>query len=246
MKKLGLIGYPLTHSFSKKYFTEKFNNENIKNWEYLNFELKNIDEFMDFISKYPELTGLNITIPYKEKILKYVDWQDAVVKEIGATNTLKLLPNKIKAYNTDVYGFEESLKPYLKSHHHKALILGTGGASKAVSYVLKKMEISHKYVSRNPKKEDEIGYKDLKKEIIENHQIIINTTPVGTYLFPEKKVNFPYDFIQHTHLFYDLIYNPSKTDFLKEAEKRNATIVNGLKMLHLQAEKSWEIWNDKN
>ncbi len=246
MKKLGLIGYPLQHSFSKKYFSQKFEKEGIKNWKYLNFEMKNINQFPSILKKNPDLIGLNITIPYKEKILKYTDWQSPEVIKTGAANTLKICQGKIKAYNTDIYGFEQSFKALLKDYHKQALILGTGGASKAIAYVLEMLNIPFKFVSRNPVSNNILSYEQLDKNIITNYQIIINTTPVGTFPDIDKKIKIPYDFITKNHLFYDLIYNPDKTAFLKTAEKKGASIINGLKMLHLQAEKAWEIWDNEN
>ena len=246
MKKLGLIGYPLTHSFSKQYFSEKFKKEKLEDWQYLNFEIKNIENFSEIIKKNPDLVGLNVTIPHKEKILKFTDWQSPEVQKIGAANTLKICQGKIKAYNTDIYGFEQSFKPLLKDYHKQALILGTGGASKAIAYVLEKLNIPYQFVSRNPITQNILSYKQLDKKIITNHQIIINTTPVGSFPNINEKVKIPYDFVTKNHLFYDLIYNPEKTVFLKIAEKKGALIVNGLNMLYLQAEKAWKIWNDKN
>jgi len=245
-KTLGLIGYPLTHSFSKNYFTEKFENEQIKDYEYLNFSLKKIDDFPALLKNIPSLIGLNVTIPYKEAILKYVDYQDPVVSEIGAANTLVVRSNhKIEAYNTDVYGFYHSLKPHLKPHHRAALILGTGGASKAVAYTLRKLKIPYLFVSRNPKNNQSISYNQIDKNIIQNHQLIINTTPLGTFPNTGIKPELPYHLVTEKHFFYDLIYNPERTLFLREAEKRGAFVCNGLKMLYLQAEEAWKIWQKK-
>jgi len=245
-KKLGLIGYPLTHSFSKNYFTKKFENEGIDDFEYINFPLETIEDFPSLLQKNPALIGLNVTIPYKEVILKYVDNQDPVVAEIGAANTLLIRSNrKIEAYNTDVYGFYHSLKPHLKSHHKAALILGTGGASKAVAFALRKLKIPYHFVSRNPLNSQTFSYDQIDKNIIKNHQLIINTTPLGTFPDTEKKPRIPYNLITKKHFFYDLIYNPERTLFLREAEKRGAFVCNGLKMLHLQAEEAWKIWQKK-
>ncbi len=245
-KKIGLIGYPLSHSFSKKYFTEKFEKENLQDYEYLNFECNNLDDFPLILQQNPELIGLNVTIPYKEKILKYVDYKDPVVNETGASNTLLINNGKISAYNTDVYGFKESLLPLLEKQHKKALILGTGGASKAIKYVLKELNIKYISVSRMPKNTSQISYEQLTENIVLSHLLVINTTPVGSYPDEKKAPAFPYKFITPEHLFYDLIYNPSQTIFLKKAKEKGAKVSNGLKMLYLQAEKSWKIWQKKS
>jgi len=244
---LGLIGYPLGHSFSKRYFSMKFKQENCKNIEYLNFELPDIDIFPAFLKRYPNLVGLNVTIPYKREILKFVNYKSEVVRQIRAANTLTILPGRrIIADNTDVIGFERSILPHLKNHHQRALILGTGGAAQAVAYVFKKLGISYLFVSRNPQNKHQLSYEDLHSGIFRYFKIVVNTTPVGSYPHVDHIVQFPYDLITDLHLFYDLIYNPSKTRFLQEAEKKGATILNGLEMLQLQAEASWEIWTKKS
>ena len=238
--KFGLIGKDISYSFSKNYFTLKFKKLGLNDYEYVNFDLKSIDEFKDLIIK--ELKGLNVTIPYKENIIEFLDEIDEEAKLIGAVNTIKIdKRGNLKGYNTDVYGFEESLKPRLKKSHKKALVLGTGGASKAVCYVLDKLNIDYLIVSRTPEK-TQISYTDLNRSLLEKHTIIINCTPLGTYPKVEEYPKIPYDCITKKHLLYDLIYNPEKTRFLKEGEKRGADISNGLKMLELQAEKSWNIW----
>jgi len=245
-KQFGLIGYPLSHSFSKKYFSKKFKKENLHDCEYLNYECPDLNKFSEIIKNNPNLIGLNITIPYKEKILEFVDKKDEIVQSLGAANTLLILPDKkIKAYNTDVYGFEKSFSPLLKPHHKKALILGTGGASKAVEFVLKKLQISYLFVSRNPKNKFEIHYNKIDRHILSAHQIIINTTPLGS--FPQVK-NFPkipYQFLSQNHYLFDLIYNPQESMFLKFGKEKNVITSNGLTMLHLQAEQSWKIWQKK-
>jgi len=249
MKKIfGLVGFPLIHSFSKEYFTRKFKEEGWKDYEYRNFELKNIAEFPKIISETEGLSGLNITIPYKSEILQYVDFQSDVVKEINAANTLVILSDrKILADNTDVVGFEQSIKPYLESHHKRALILGTGGAAKAVAYVFKKLRIPYLFVSRTPRgRENMISYAELDKFIFKQYQIVVNTTPVGSYPHTSEMPVIPYDFVTDLHLFYDLIYNPSQTNFLEKASIKGAKTLNGLKMLHLQAEASWKIWQKKS
>jgi shikimate dehydrogenase len=238
--KYGLIGKDISYSFSKNYFTSKFNELGLNNHEYVNYDLKSIDEFKDIKSK--EVKGLNVTIPYKEGIIEFLDEIDDEAKLIGAVNTIKI-DNKgnLTGFNTDVYGFEESLKPRLNKSHKKALVLGTGGASKAVCFVLDKLKIDYLLVSRNPEK-SQISYTDLNKGLLEKYTIIINCTPQGTYPKVDECPKIPYNYITKKHLLYDLIYNPEKTRFLKEGEKRGADISNGLKMLELQAEKSWNIW----
>lgn len=243
MKKLyGLIGYPLGHSFSKKYFTEKFERENIFNAEYKLFPIEHIDELQAIIDNNPALSGLNVTIPHKLSVLKFATQISDAVKKIGAANTLKFIANRVEAYNTDVIGFEKSLLTELKPFHKKALILGTGGSSNAVQYVCKKLGIEYLLVSRN-KSERTISYTDLNQDIMSDYLVIINTTPLGT--FPDEATfpQIPYAFITNRHYCFDLVYNPPKTIFLTKAEERNATIKNGYDMLVIQAEESWKIWN---
>ena len=238
--KFGLIGKDISYSFSKNYFSSKFKNLGLDNYEYVNYDLKSIDEFKNIKNK--ELKGLNVTIPYKESVIEFLDVINDEAKLIGAVNTIKIdKKGKLTGFNTDVYGFEESLKPLLKKSHKKALVLGTGGASKAVCYVLDKLKIDYLLVSRNPEI-IQVSYNDLNKELLENYTIIINCTPIGTYPKIDKFPKIPYNYITNKHLLYDLIYNPEKTRFLREGEKRGATISNGRKMLELQAEKSWNIW----
>ncbi len=246
-KILGLIGYPLTHSFSQKYFTQKFEKEKNTDYVYQNFELPDIKQLPDLIKNTPRLTGLNVTIPYKEKVLSYIDEMSPEVKAVGAANTLFIHPasKRIIAYNTDIYGFKHSLIPYLKSWHRKAIILGTGGAAKAVAYTLQQLKIEYVMVSRQPKNNCQLSYNELTGDIVKKHLLVINTTPVGQYPAIKKNPSFPYDFITHKHLFYDLIYNPGETKFLYLARKKGATVCNGLKMLYLQAEKSWKIWTSQ-
>ena len=246
MKLLGLIGYPLTHSFSAVYFSEKFILEHIQDFTYRNFPLKNISGFSQLLKKNPELYGLNVTIPHKEKILSYLDKLDPVAERIGAVNTVKFIQKGSRkvlvGYNTDSYGFLKSLTPSLNSRHKRALILGTGGASKAVAFVLRELEIEFLFVSRKPGP-GQIGYHDLCLSLIRNHLLIVNTTPLGT--FPDVKTfpDIPYDLLTPDHILYDLVYNPPETEFLRFGRQKGATCINGQKMLELQAEKSWEIWN---
>lgn len=241
--KLGLIGYPLTHSFSKKYFSEKFALEDLSFISYQNFPIEKINQFPELLKNNPDLIGLNVTIPYKEKILTYTDWQSDDVKAIGAANTLVITHNgEVHAYNTDVYGFKESLRPYLKPYHKKALILGTGGAAKAVAYALNQLNIEYLMVSRTPKNEQEISYEEITENLMAKYLLVINTTPLGMMPNVDLFPLLPYDFVASQHLFYDLVYNPPLTNFLRQASNKGAAIVNGLNMLHLQAEKSWQIW----
>lgn len=242
MKTFGLIGKNISYSFSRTYFTEKFKKENI-DAKYYNFDLEEINQFRDVIKEMPNLQGLNVTIPYKQEIITFLDDLAPEAKEIGAVNTIKVNGNRLIGYNTDYIGFSESIQPLLKSHHNKALILGTGGASKAIAYALKKLGIEYKFVSRSSGK-GKLGYDDLSEEIIKDHNIIINTTPVGTFPDVEEYPKFPVKYLTKNHLVYDLIYNPEITQLLALAKKQGATIKNGLKMLELQAESAWNIWNE--
>jgi shikimate dehydrogenase len=248
MKQFGLIGYPLAHSFSAQYFSEKFFRENIHDCRYELFPIQNISEIKFLIENNISLKGLNITIPYKESIIPFLTSLDNTAKEIGAVNTIRIIDNKnfiLHGYNTDAYGFEESIKPLLKKDHQKALILGTGGASRAVAYVLKKLGIEFLFISRNKNGTNSIlQYNELNREIILTHQLIINTTPLGMFPNINEMPDIPYDFITKDHLLFDLVYNPSETLFMKKGIKKNAVVANGLQMLYLQAERSWQIWND--
>lgn len=244
MKQFGLIGYPLSHSFSKGYFAEKFAKENIVDCKYDVFPLEKIEDFVELCNDKKNLIGLNVTIPYKEKIIPFLDELDETAANIGAVNTIKFSNGKKIGYNSDAYGFEMSLIPLLKQHHTKALILGTGGASKAVEYVLRKLGISFQYVSRN-KNEKAISYEEVNELIIHNSKLIINTTPIGMYPNVNNAPEIPYNVITDKHLLYDLIYNPEETLFLKKGKEKGAQTKNGLEMLYLQAERSWEIWNSQ-
>lgn len=245
MKLVGLIGYPLSHSFSAGYFSEKFRKEGITDFQYFNFPLQDLSGFSELVRTYPELIGLNVTIPYKERIIAYIDKLDPVAEKIGAVNTLKFVPDgshrTIIGYNTDYWGFRDSLLPNLDKTHKNALILGTGGASKAVSFVLKELGINYIFVSRNPEK-GELGYHDLCISVIEKHLLIINTTPLGTFPDINSFPDIPYDLLTPDHILYDLVYNPPETEFLRLGRQKGAHSINGQRMLELQAEKSWEIW----
>ena len=243
MKKYGLIGFPLSHSFSKKYFTEKFRSESIENVVYELFPLENIGMLQDLLNSEPLLHGLNVTIPYKQEVMKYLDILSPVVEEINACNCIKIVEGKLIGYNTDVIGFEKSLKKKLKIHHKNAIILGTGGAAKAVEFVLRKNGISYIQVSRN-KSETAVSYEELTPEIISTHNLIINTTPLGMYPEIDAAPNIPYSCISKSHYLFDLVYNPSETLFLKQGRVLGADTENGADMLVDQAEASWEIWNE--
>lgn len=239
--KYGLLGKDISYSFSRGYFTEKFKDLGLTEHVYENYDIPEISEFKAVLAQ-NELKGLNVTIPYKEQVIPYLSELDPVAEKIGAVNTIQFKKNGLKGYNTDAYGFQKSLEPFLQPHHTKALILGTGGASKAIRYVLQHLGIAHSYVSRR-KTNNQLTYQELDKEIIDDHTIIINCTPVGTHPKVDDKPEIPFQYLSEKHLLFDLIYNPEKTAFLAAGEAKGATISNGLKMLQLQAEKSWEIWN---
>ena len=242
MRLFGLIGYPLSHSFSQKYFTEKFETERIADCKYSNFPISSINDFDSILSQNPGLEGLNITIPYKEKVISYLHEMSDVVKTIRACNCIKIRNGKLSGYNTDVTGFERSFVQNLKPWHKQALVLGTGGSSKAVQYVLSKLVIPFQVVSRTPTSK-EISYTDINKSTIDQYKVIINTTPLGMQPNVELYPSLPYDSLTKEHYLYDLIYNPSRTAFLQLGEQRGATIQNGYDMLIYQAEESWQIWN---
>tara|TARA_R110000868_G_scaffold341442_1_gene602297 strand:- start:644 stop:1393 length:750 start_codon:yes stop_codon:yes gene_type:complete len=240
--RFGLIGKNIDYSFSRAYFTQKFKDLKLDDYYYENFDFQNIDELNTVLKHEKNIKGFNVTIPYKEAVIPFLSEIDEVAKEIGAINTIKFTANGLKGFNTDYYGFQKSIEPFIKKHHKNALILGTGGASKAVAYVLKELGMHYNFVSRNPKK-GEFSYIDLNQEHLQKHTVIVNCTPLGTYPEIERKPNIPYQFISKQHLLFDLIYNPEKTAFLKAGEVNGAQIKNGDKMLELQAEKAWEIWN---
>src|SRR5690554_746155 len=245
MKKYGLLGYPLTHSFSKQFFTEKFQKERIDS-EYLNFEIKSVDRVSKIIEDHPDLAGLNVTIPYKEVIIPFLNDLDPEAKEISAVNTIRIVRRQEEVYltgfNTDIWGFEQSLKPLLKSHHKNALILGTGGASKAIQHVLKKLGINFLTATTRTPSVNSISYSDITKQLISDYTLIINTTPLGTYPNTSTFPDIPYEYLSTHHLLYDLVYNPQITIFLEKGKEQGAVIKNGYEMLILQALKSYEIW----
>jgi shikimate dehydrogenase len=242
-RKYGLIGFPLSHSFSKGFFAEKFAKEHIVNTQYENYPIESVDQFHQLWQQEPQLEGMNITIPHKKAVIPFLDHTSTVVNAINACNCIRKYNGKLYGYNTDVIGFEKSLQPFLQPHHQKALILGTGGAAAAVAWVLEKLGISFKYVSRSSNGEEVISYEALNNTILQEHLLIINTSPVGMYPHVNEAPNLNYEALTDKHHLYDLIYNPAETLFLTKGKERGASIQNGLEMLHLQAEASWEIWN---
>ena len=247
MRKFGLIGFPLGHSFSKSYFTEKFRAENLSDCSYENYPIEKITELKPILENEKDLIGLNVTIPYKQQVMELLDHIEDQALEIGAVNTIKVIRDRGKysmsGYNTDVYGFEQPLMASLKSYHTHALILGTGGASKAVSYILRKHRIRYRFVSRIPKDDSVLSYSDLTPQVIRENLLIINCSPVGMHPNVDHHPDIPYEGVTERHILYDLIYNPEMTEFLKRGSKKKATLINGLPMLRIQAEKAWEIWN---
>ena len=262
MKHFGLIGYPLSHSFSKKYFEERFEKEKIEDHKYDLFPLEHISGLLPLIHDQANLCGLNVTIPHKITVMKYLDWINHDAKEVGAVNCIRISNEspvmaafngeiginghdfRLEGFNTDIYGFEMSLTPLLTDAHDKALILGDGGAARAVKFVLNQLNIPFQIVARKHK-EGSILFSEVTKQIIDDHKLIINTTPLGTSPNVNDCPPIPYDHIGHEHLLYDMIYNPDITLFLQKGLDKGATIKNGYEMLTLQAAKSWEIWNSK-
>lgn len=245
MKKYGLVGYPLKHSFSRDFFNAKFADEHI-DAEYVNFELPAIAGFPEIIAENENLCGLNVTIPYKEQIIPYLDTLSEEARTIGAVNVIRVSRRdgrpRLEGYNSDVIGFMRSIKPLLEEHHRKALILGTGGASKAVRYGLEKLGVETIYVSRS-RRPGMLTYGDITPEVLRAHPVIVNCTPCGMYPHQEEQPDLPYEALSDRHLLYDLIYNPGQTCFLQRGEQAGAKVKNGLEMLHLQAQAGWEIWN---
>ncbi len=240
--KYGLLGKNISYSFSRAYFREKFSREGIAA-SYENFDIPDISHFEDVLKENPDLKGLNVTIPYKEQVLPFLRELDPVAARIGAVNTIKVLPNgELKGFNTDYFGFSEALKPYLEPYHEKALILGTGGASKAVFYALNELQILPIFVSRTPQA-GHLKYEDLDEKVMAEHLVIVNCTPLGTSPRVEDFPPIPTDLVGKKHLIFDLIYNPAETKLMKLASEKGATVSNGLRMLELQAEKSWLHWH---
>lgn len=242
MKRFGLIGYPLGHSFSKKYFTGKFEKEGITDCVFDLFPIPSIEEFPSLLKSYPDLKGLSVTIPYKQSVMQYLH-EINIPAGIHACNSIKIDNGKLTGYNTDTVGFEKSFIELLKPHHKKALILGNGGATEAVSYVLQQLGIAYKIVSRKIHGTSTLTYGDIDEDIINEHMVIINATPLGTYPSVDTYPPIPYQFITARHYLFDLVYNPAKTVFLEKGENRGAAVKNGYDMLAIQAEASWEIWN---
>jgi shikimate dehydrogenase len=262
MKKYGLIGHPLTHSFSKKYFTEKFERLHITDAEYELYPIEHVKDLQDLLDVHPDIFGLNVTIPHKITVIKYLDWIDHDARAAGAINCIRVTSEspvmaaflgevgvtghdfRLEGFNTDIHGFEKSIHPFITDPNNTALVLGDGGSAKAVKCGLDNLGIDYTVVSRKPIPGN-ILFKDLKPHHIKNNKIIINTTPLGTFPNVDEFPPIPYEFITPEHLLFDLIYNPEKTVFLKKGEEQGAVIKNGYEMLILQAEKSWEIWNSK-
>lgn len=242
MNNYGLIGYPLSHSFSKSFFDKKFLRENILNAEYQNYPLEKIEDFPALISSIPNLKGLNVTTPYKESIIPYLTELDDTAKEIGAVNTIRFIDGKLIGYNTDAWGFAKSLLGMAHIDMKTALIIGDGGAAKAVKYVLKRIGISYKTVNRT-KKENALTFDELSDELIASTKLFIQTTPVGTFPNVNEMPPIPMNAINAGHKAIDLIYNPEETLFLKSMKEKGATIKNGSEMLHAQALEAWKIWN---
>ena len=244
-KVYGLIGFPLTHSFSKQFFNDKFAAEGI-DAEYVNFELPDIGDLMEVFAENPRLAGLNVTIPYKEQVMPYLDTLDPEAEETGAVNVIKIIRSgrdnlHLMGYNTDVEGFRDSIRP-LVGNRRKALILGTGGASKAVAQAFRTLGIEYQFVSRTPR-EGVITYADLTPAVMADHRIIVNTTPLGMYPHVDEYPDIPYAQLTPGHLCYDLLYNPDVTTFMRKAQEAGAEVKNGLEMLLLQAFASWRVWN---
>jgi len=244
IREYGLIGYPLSHSFSQKYFTEKFEREGIPDAVFHVFAIPSIDKLPQLLKEHPLLKGFSITIPYKRSVIEYLDEASTAAKEMNACNCVKIKEGKLYGYNTDIVGYKESFIKHLKPYHTKALILGTGGASSAVEFVLKKLHIDYIFVSRKKDAAKNIaGYADVNEALLQEYKIIINTTPLGTYPDVNDAPNIPYHLLTPQHYLFDLVYNPAKTKFLALGEQQGATIQNGYEMLVLQSEENWKIWN---
>ena len=242
MRRFGLVGRNIGYSFSRGYFSEKFRELGLEDHLYENFDLADISEFPAMLLANPDLCGLNVTIPYKEAVIPYLNSLDPEAQRIGAVNTICLGPEGPRGYNTDVIGFRESLRPLLAPADQQALILGTGGASKAVARALETLGISYRYVSRAPKA-GQLGYGELTAQLLEHYPLLIQCTPLGTFPDTERAPELPYEALGPAHLLYDLIYNPALTTFLKRGQERGARVKNGLEMLQIQAERAWELWN---
>ena len=241
MDKYGLIGFPLGHSFSRGFFTEKFAREGI-DAEYVNFEIPDASMLLDVIRDNPELRGLNVTLPHKQAVIPLLDELSDEAKEIGAVNVIRVRDGKLKGFNSDIIGFTESIKPLLQPWHKKALILGTGGASRAIRVGLTRLGIEWTYVSRTPR-EGMLTYSDLTADVMQQYMVIVNCSPVGMFPKTGEAPNIPYELLTPKHLLYDLVYNPEDTLFMQKGRAQDAIVKNGLEMLHLQAIASWEFWH---
>lgn len=242
MRQFGLIGYPLAQSFSKRYFTEKFLREGINDAGYGLFEIASISDFPQLLKTQPDLQGINVTIPYKQAVMPYLNELDEEAEAIGAVNCISIRNGILKGFNTDAPAFEQSLQPMLEPHHKKALVLGTGGAAKAIIFVLEKLGIAYQYVSRN-KKPGYFTYEELNGELMDEYKLIINCTPLGSFPKVDTAPSIPYELLSPKHYLYDLVYNPALTQFLQKGKEQGAATKNGYDMLVGQAELSWEIWN---
>ena len=248
MDKYGLIGYPVGHSFSRQFFTDKFAREGI-DAVYENFEIPSAEMLLDIVRNNPDLRGLNCTIPHKQAIIPMLDSLSEEARRIGAVNVIRILRNAdgtpiLQGFNSDVIGFTQSIKPLLSQKHHKALVLGTGGASRAICYGLTKLGLSWTYVSRT-RREGILSYDEITPKVIQEHEVIINCSPVGMFPHTSEVPQLPYEAMDSRHLLFDLIYNPEETLFMRLGAEHGATVKNGLEMLRLQAEASWKIWNSK-
>ena len=243
MDKYGIIGFPLGHSFSRGFFTEKFAREGI-DAQYLNFEIPDATMLKDILRENPELRGLNVTLPHKQAVIPLLDELSDEAREIGAVNVIRVCDGKLKGFNSDIIGFTESIKPLLQPHHTKALILGTGGASRAVRVGLSRLGIEWTYVTRSPR-EGMLAYSDLTPEVMKEYSVIVNCSPVGMFPKVDQAPAIPYELLTPKHLLFDLVYNPEETLFMKKGREQGAIVKNGLEMLYLQAVASWRFWNEE-
>lgn len=243
MRRYGLIGYPLSHSFSQPFFTEKFRKEGITDCVYQNFPIPEIAVLKEILAGHNDLAGLNVTIPYKEQVIPFLHHMEPVVQAIGACNCIRIENGELTGFNTDVLGFGRSLSEFLQPTHRKALVLGTGGAAKAICYVLEQQQIDYLIISRTPTGTHQRSYEQVTPAIVDEYTLIVNTTPVGMYPKEDAWPALPYEALSAKHYLYDLVYNPAKTEFLAKGEAQGAAIKNGMDMLVIQAEESWRIWN---
>lgn len=249
MPRFGLIGKNLAHSFSQKYFTQKFQEQGLSKYSYHNFEIPTIEGLKEIINQNKDLKGLNVTIPYKEEVIPYLDELSEEAKAVGAVNTIEIIRNqdelKLVGHNTDVIGFRESIRPVLKGFQHKALILGSGGAAKAVEFVLKKIGLEVLFVSRSAVKSNQVNYSDLNELAMNQFLVVVNSTPLGTYPNVSECPDIPYEYLTDRHLLLDLVYNPEQTTFMGKGLQQGASVRNGYAMLVGQAEAAWDIWNER-